>query len=163
MRTLVRPAEPLPDFAGSICIAPPGGRRPARRGAPSHGRRDASGACALSATKALYCWGSDRPLPTLSNSTLRFTSISGLAGQLCAIDTDGIGYCGSASGLTSLSPTLRFKSLASGAGFEDRCGIAEDGYAYCSGNNDAGEAGTGALAIYLHDTYFPDMRRVVGQ
>jgi hypothetical protein len=123
----------------------------------------ASGACALSATKALYCWGPGRPLPTLSNSTLRFTSISGLAGQLCAIDTDGIGYCGSASGLTSLSPTLRFKSLASGAGFEDRCGIAEDGYAYCSGNNDAGETGTGALGIYLHDTYFPDMRRVVGQ
>jgi alpha-tubulin suppressor-like RCC1 family protein len=122
--------------------------------------------CALSTSRAAYCWGAnesgqlgvgdthDRGSPTLVSGGIEFSSIA--VGQLhtCGLDMNGDAFCwgngatgqlGTGSG-GSLVPApvqggLKFTKIAAGSG--TTCALDMAGEAYCWGRNDLGQLGTG--------------------
>ncbi|QOT19448.1 RCC1 domain-containing protein [Paenarthrobacter sp. YJN-5] len=90
----------------------------------------------------------------------RFTSLTSRGNSSCALDTDRAAWCWGANdqgqlgdGTTTNRPapvkvqgTAKFTALASAAG-NTFCGLADDGKAWCWGDNAAGQLGTGSAAV----------------
>jgi hypothetical protein len=113
--------------------------------------------CALSLSQLLYCWGKGRTSPTAVSTTQRFTTLSSSFDALCAIGTDAIAYCRTSGGaMANVAPGLQFRSMS--VGVLHRCGLRDDGVAYCWGLNSSGQAGSGDNVEYRAAP-----ARVVGQ
>jgi alpha-tubulin suppressor-like RCC1 family protein len=126
--------------------------------------------CALATTGETYCWGllgaptasCDKviqycsPVPRVVDTQLRFKQLAPKTYGVCGIATDDEVYCwgslvllGSRSGGSISTPTKiarpgPFEFIAYGT---RTCEIAKTGLAYCWGNSDAGESGTGQLSF----------------
>ncbi|MEO8225633.1 MAG: Ig-like domain-containing protein [Gammaproteobacteria bacterium] len=126
-------------------------------------------ACARTATRALYCWGSNKSgalgqiaraqtcpgnsgpevacstTPQLSESAVTFAQLSANGSGTCGLTEDGEAYCwgvNAASNPTSPARVpggLHFTSLGVGAFFA--CGLDAQGRAYCWGNEEFGRLG----------------------
>jgi alpha-tubulin suppressor-like RCC1 family protein len=126
--------------------------------------------CALSGTAA-YCWGYngqgqlgngggvEMAAPAAVSGGYAFQSLSTGEYHSCGVTTTGVGYCwgnnyyGSlGDGTTAyaqLSPVavaggLLFSQIDAGRGFTT-CGLTDVGAAYCWGQNDQGQLGTGVV------------------
>ena len=125
-------------------------------------------ACAINLTGRVFCWGADNhgqlgdfrdinsttPIP-VSDSTLRFTSISAGGDHTCGITTTGSAHCwgrgeegqiGNGGSVDQDAPTpvsggLTFISIA--AGGNHTCGVESSGSVYCWGSNSHGQLGIG--------------------
>jgi alpha-tubulin suppressor-like RCC1 family protein len=102
--------------------------------------------------------------PVWANQTdttpYKFTSLTSRGNSSCAIDPDKAVWCWGANdqgqlgdGTTTNRPapvrvdgTTKFTALASGTG-NTFCGLADDGKAWCWGDNTAGQLGTGIGAV----------------
>jgi alpha-tubulin suppressor-like RCC1 family protein len=132
--------------------------------------------CALTTGDSrAYCWGpntrgqlgtgntTSSSLPLAVNTGLRFNGIVGSNEHTCGLATDSRVYCwgdnsvgqlglGSVDAIahtfpTAVNTTLTFRSItAHGQNGGHTCGIGSDGKAYCWGNNEFGQLGTGATA-----------------
>lgn len=126
--------------------------------------------CGVTIAGAAYCWGgnyggefgdgtitpSTTPVPV--SGGLTFATISTGYYPTCGVTTGGTAYCwgynssgdignNSADTLTITTPAavsggLTFTQLS--AGFDQACGVAAGGVAYCWGDNSAGQLGNGA-------------------
>jgi alpha-tubulin suppressor-like RCC1 family protein len=124
--------------------------------------------CGLTTTGAAYCWGDNHngqlgngdtlaaaaPVPVTGGLT--FMAISAGIDHTCGLTRSGVAYCwgnnhGGQLGNGSISyvnstPVLvsgRVTFTAVGAGYEYACGLTAGGAAYCWGDNEYGELGTG--------------------
>jgi hypothetical protein len=88
--------------------------------------------CALTPAGEAWCWGSN------VHGELGRTggSVCNQAGELCDIFP------------TPVATTLTFRSLAVGA--NHACGLADDGHAYCWGENRYGQLGAGPIDLEPH-------------
>ncbi len=129
-----------------------------------------SHSCAVTLNDELYCFGrnqfnvlgltgsSDRLVPTLVTQPYIFESISSLTLHQCGISTANKLYCwganfagqlgegssvGSSSSPIAISPTLDFAQVSTGGAHT--CALNTAGQAYCWGNNDYGQLGTGTI------------------
>jgi alpha-tubulin suppressor-like RCC1 family protein len=102
--------------------------------------------------------------PVWANQTdttpYKFTSLTSRGNSSCALDADKAAWCWGANdqgqlgdGTTTNRPapvkvqgTTKFTTLASAAG-NTFCGLAEDGKAWCWGDNTTGQLGTGSGAV----------------
>jgi alpha-tubulin suppressor-like RCC1 family protein len=130
--------------------------------------------CGLTPAGRAYCWGSDAsgqlgagtaaasrtPVPVAGE--LAFRAIAAGAAHTCAVALDGRAWCWGSNLLGELgtgefqqgsgfarSPVavrgdLRFTAVAVGA--RHACALAEDGAAWCWGDNAEGQLGTGSTA-----------------
>lgn len=130
----------------------------------------ASGAtCGLTAGGAAYCWGYNQsgvlavgtltvpiltPQPVVGG--LAFANLTGSSAFKCGLTTGGTAYCWGSNekgelgdGLgtyeattpTKIATILLFASLSPGG--DHNCGLTAGGTAYCWGDNDYGEVGSG--------------------
>jgi alpha-tubulin suppressor-like RCC1 family protein len=90
----------------------------------------------------------------------RFTGLTSRGNSSCAIDTDKDAWCWGAndqgqlgdgtttsrSGPVKVQGTVKFTALSSAAG-NTFCGLADDGKAWCWGDNTSGQLGTGSGAV----------------
>jgi hypothetical protein len=91
--------------------------------------------CGIATTKRVYCWGSTGPaVPIVSNDEFISIHLPTVSSSLyyqafnCGLRTDRVLVCwGGPIGAISVMGTTTWRSFA-GAG---RCGIADDGVAYC--------------------------------
>ena len=123
--------------------------------------------CAVSATGAAYCWGSNTsgalgdgtmtpragPVPVLGG--LRFSMVSAGPNHSCGVTTSGAAYCWGGNSAGQLgdgtqnmrtSPALvagglSFRWLTAGSLYT--CGVTTDDRAYCWGSNNDGKLGDG--------------------
>jgi alpha-tubulin suppressor-like RCC1 family protein len=127
--------------------------------------------CGVTGDGAAYCWGdnfngqlgdgsagaSAAPVPVIGG--LSFRALSAGVYHTCGLTTAGTIYCwgnnhagqlgNGALSYTNSSPMLVSGGLsfvAVGAGHEYSCGLTTNGAAYCWGDNDYGELGTGDSA-----------------
>jgi alpha-tubulin suppressor-like RCC1 family protein len=111
--------------------------------------------CGLTADGSVYCWPANSA-PAAVAGGLTFKAVSAGIYHTCALATSGVIYCwgnNSAGQLgngtigsgtdtpTAVSGGLTF--MAVGAGYQYSCGLTVGGSAYCWGDNDYGELGTG--------------------
>jgi alpha-tubulin suppressor-like RCC1 family protein len=127
-------------------------------------------ACGI-VSEQVYCWGSDEfgqigngldgagatPSQAIVKNE-RFTTVSAGGTHVCALSLAGTAYCwgNDASGqlgdhrgrVNSTTPipvgdtTLVFRSISAGAAHT--CALTDSGTAYCWGNNESGQLGTGS-------------------
>jgi alpha-tubulin suppressor-like RCC1 family protein len=131
--------------------------------------------CVLSVAGAAFCWGSDStfqlgdgtttnrnsPIPVAVPSSLRFTQITAASKGVCALTTTQAVYCWGArfpSG-AFINPFLASASLqvatmtAFGTGPDGGlCMVDADGKAWCLGDGERGQMGTGSTS----DNLLPD-------
>jgi alpha-tubulin suppressor-like RCC1 family protein len=125
------------------------------------------GACAVSITGGLYCWGKqtyytnwsqDESLPVMVPSPEALTQISVGATHACGVAASRAAYCwglnlsaqlgdSSQTPRGYLSPALvkfdkGFTKIVAGSDFS--CGLVATGYAYCWGSNSVGQVSLGA-------------------
>jgi len=131
-------------------------------------------ACDIASGGVAWCWGlngnegrigSDKlsaesmsNVPVKVPGGLRFAQLSTYGRHTCGVTLDGNAYCWGYNGWGSLgngsnatqSPTpvavagnLKFRSVSSGA--DHTCGVTTDNKAYCWGNNDWRQLGTGTV------------------
>lgn len=130
--------------------------------------------CAVTPGGEAHCWGhnatgqlgdgstASTSTPVAVSGGLLFRSIHAGAAHTCALASDGAAHCWGSNLLGELgtgkvqegsAPTttpaavrggLKFTSLAVGA--RHTCGVAEDGAAWCWGDNVEGQLGTGSTA-----------------
>lgn len=133
--------------------------------------------CALTSAGTAYCWGNNaygqlgdsstasRNAPVQVSGGLTFTSIDAGASHTCALTSAGMAYCwgrnnrgqlgnGSTTGSTvpiAVTGGLTFDLVAAG-GFSigHTCGLTDFGAAYCWGDNERGQLGTGASDLNAH-------------
>jgi alpha-tubulin suppressor-like RCC1 family protein len=133
--------------------------------------------CALTADGTAYCWGSNargqlgdnsttqRQAPVLVASELRFEALDAGANHTCGLTSDGTAYCWGRNdrgqlgdGTTTdraapmaVSGGLAFQVVTAG-GFEigHTCGVVAGGVAYCWGDNEQGQLGTGSADFDPH-------------
>ena len=115
-------------------------------------------ACAVTAAREVYCWGSNlygergsgdpnpTGVPTKVQSLANVSSIGAGAALTCALTTDGTAFCWGRLGttLTSTPKAItgrQFTSIAVGG--SHACGLVQDGSAYCWGASGSYELGTG--------------------
>ena len=117
--------------------------------------------CAISIEGDAYCWGynssgalgdgttTDRLSPVRVAGTLKFSAIAAKAGYTYALTSDGRLFCWGAfcqPSILTLSPRQVETSRAIyflGDGMVGNCAIGLGNVAYCWGNNDFGQSGTG--------------------
>ncbi len=122
--------------------------------------------CALQATGAAYCWGSNRDgqlgagsstscgAPSYACSTAplkampgtRFVSISAGARHSCGITTDGAPVCWGANDFGQAAPPALAGAgwVQISAGYSHTCAVRGDGAVFCWGANANGELGDGS-------------------
>jgi len=122
-------------------------------------------ACALTASGAAYCWGtnyasqlgdgttSDRTSPVPVAGGHAFAGIAAGYEHTCAVTAEGNAYCwgsGPLGGSTGSSwipvpvaDTLRFVTISAGVHYS--CALTHAGGAYCWGGNYAGQLGNGTF------------------
>lgn len=129
-------------------------------------------ACGIATLGAAYCWGNGNfgklgtgsnggaGSPTLVTSALSFSTVTAGGNHACGIASGGATYCwgqdsagqlGDARRINSTTPipvsgggsVAVFASIS--AGFRHTCAIQTDGTAFCWGQNDNGQLGTGGL------------------
>jgi alpha-tubulin suppressor-like RCC1 family protein len=135
--------------------------------------------CALTEDGSAYCWGSnDRgqlgdgssephntPTPVAGGSS--FASIDAGESHTCALTNGGVAHCwgandrgqlGDGSTTDRLTPVVvagahSFESItAGGFGIGQTCGIVSGGAAYCWGDNERGQLGSGTADLGSHAT-----------
>ena len=128
------------------------------------------GICAIDAARDMYCWGegsagemgdgasSDNTTPDIVGAigTYEWASVGSGRLNVCAVTTDGTGYCWGAGSNGQIgngaSATVNTPQAVSGghtwdhidAGEYITCGVTTDGDGYCWGRNEEGGVGNGA-------------------
>jgi alpha-tubulin suppressor-like RCC1 family protein len=133
--------------------------------------------CALTADGTAYCWGSNASGQLGDNSTtqrmapvpvateLRFEALDAGANHTCGLTSDGTAYCwgrndrgqlgdgttANRSAPVAVSDGIAFQAITAG-GFEvgHTCGVMAGGAAYCWGDNEQGQLGTGSADLDPH-------------
>jgi alpha-tubulin suppressor-like RCC1 family protein len=133
--------------------------------------------CAVTATGAAYCWGSNAsgqlgngtqttstsPVPVSTSDGVQFVQLASGNSFTCGVTTVGTAYCWGANasgqlgdGGTTLSTTPvqvpnpnneLFSQVA--AGFSHACAVTHTGAAYCWGSGANGRLGTGSIETAL--------------
>ncbi|HVT39358.1 MAG TPA: hypothetical protein VHE78_09955 [Gemmatimonadaceae bacterium] len=137
--------------------------------------------CALTATGAAYCWGSNssgqlgngamsrtpNPSPIAVRGGLTFSKIAAGAAHTCGLTPSGVGYCWgsnafgglgdgtqtSRAGPVAIAGGLVFAGIT--AGTEHSCAWTQAGAAYCWGNNATGQVGDGTSTYSLTPVLIP--------
>ena len=128
--------------------------------------------CGLTAAGSAYCWRSNasgqvgdgttdpRPAPTPVSGGLVFSQLSAGGDYTCGVAISGAAYCwgsnqsgqlGTGDSTARLTPTavvggLTFSSITASPNDWTTCGITTSRQAYCWGNNQGGQGGTGDSA-----------------
>jgi alpha-tubulin suppressor-like RCC1 family protein len=138
--------------------------------------------CGLTSTGSVYCWGdnasgqvgdnstTDRSAPVAVASILTFASIDAGAQHTCALTGTGAAWCwglnsrgqlgdgttDNSSVPVAVSGGLTFQQIAAGGFFHgDTCGLANNGAAWCWGDNERGQLGIGSADVASHSTPAP--------
>jgi alpha-tubulin suppressor-like RCC1 family protein len=103
-----------------------------------------SGACAITTTGDLRCWGVGNAAPKTVSPGVQYAQVSvGSSGQTCAIRADHTLYCWQTSQYDPQSrDTGSFVQVSVGGGHA--CAIASSGTLYCWGSNYNGQLGIGS-------------------
>jgi alpha-tubulin suppressor-like RCC1 family protein len=131
--------------------------------------------CGVASDGRAYCWGggdygalgsgseADQFYPTAVAGGLTFSMVATRMIHTCALTTAGVAYCwgwnefgqlgngrrrDASSVPDSVLTDLRFSSITTG--FDHSCGLTSEGTAYCWGDNQVGQLGTGARTVPQH-------------
>lgn len=135
--------------------------------------------CALTSDGSAYCWGGNasgqlgdnsttaRTTPAAVTTTLKFSALDAGANHTCGLTSSGAVYCWGANSLGQLgdgtttsrsvpvavSGPLTFQLVTAG-GFDigHTCGLTTGGAAYCWGDNQRGQLGTGTSDVAAHSS-----------